>query len=75
MSLFKSNKSSRLKAVYEDDLESYLKSLGILESVKRGDLLCRFCGNVISFDNLEVIVPEDGEIKLICSNRNCVNQL
>lgn len=75
MSFFRRDKSSRLKAVYEDDLQEYLKSLGILESVKRGDILCRFCGNAISLESLEVIVPEDGEIKLVCSNKNCLNQL
>lgn len=74
MKIFRKNNSG-LKAVYEDDLVGYLKSIGIYDAVLHGEHLCKFCGNAITVDNLEVIIPSASDIQIICSNKNCINQL
>ena len=74
MKLFRRQKTS-LKAVYEDDLIGYLKSIGVYDAVMNGKYLCRFCGNKITIQNLEVIIPSASDIQIVCNNRNCINQL
>ena len=64
-----------LKAVYEDDLIGYLKSIGVYDAVIRGKHLCKFCGNTITIENLEVIIPSASGIQIVCDNKNCINQL
>jgi hypothetical protein len=68
-------KKNNLKAVYEDDLIGYLKSVGLYEDIINGDRLCVFCGSKITLENLEVIVPKGDKVDIVCSNKNCLNQL
>lgn len=75
MNLFKKNTTSKIKAVYEDDLVGYLKSIGVYDDMQAGNLLCKFCGNKITNENLEVIVPSDTGVEIVCNNKNCLNQL
>jgi len=74
MGLFSKSKDT-LKAVYEDDLVGYLQSVGLYNDIISGRRLCVFCGNPITLENLEVIVPNGNEIDIVCSNKNCLNQL
>ena len=67
--------SNNLKAVYEDDLLGYLKSIGIYSDIESGKILCKYCGNKITFENLEVIVPTENGVAVVCNNKNCLNQM
>jgi len=60
-----------INAVHENDLPSLLESLGLLESVKNGLILCHFCSKVITLENLNCLYPKDGEIKFCCDNLEC----
>ncbi len=68
-------KRNRLKAVYEDDLIGYLKSIGVYDEITQGNRRCVYCGNHITLENLEVIVPKGRIVEIICNNENCLNQL
>jgi hypothetical protein len=68
-------KKNNLKVVYEDDLIRYLKSIKVYDAIMRGDRLCIFCGNKITINNLEVIIPNNSNIDIVCNNRNCLNQI
>lgn len=68
-------KKNSLKAVYEDDLIGYLESLGIYKDIVEGKHLCGFCGNKITLDSLEAILTKEGKITVVCSNKNCLNQI
>jgi hypothetical protein len=72
--LFRKNNSA-LKAVYEDDLIGYLKSIDIFDDVVGGKHLCVYCGNKITIGSLEVIVPKGDKVDIVCNNKNCLNQL
>lgn len=74
MSLFNKITNS-IKAVYEDDLIGYLKSTGLYNKIVAGELRCVYCGNPITLENLEIIVPKGKEVELVCKNKNCLNQL
>ena len=61
-----------LNAVHDDDLEKLLSNLGLLEKLKKGQLKCKFTGNVITFDNLYSIFPESGAIKIVCNSPEAI---
>lgn len=73
MNLF--NHKNAIKAVYEDDFIGYLKSIGIYERIIAGELKCIYCGNFITLENLEVIIPKENNVELVCKNKNCLNQM
>lgn len=73
--MFWFQKKKKLKAVYEDDLVQYLKSTGLYSRIILGELKCRFCGKKITLSNLEIIFPTKKGIKIICNNKNCLNQM
>ncbi len=65
----------RVDAVYDDDLLELLDSLELRNKFLHGKLICAFCGDVITWENLHSIFPDSGAIKISCTKPNCVNQL
>ena len=64
-----------VRVVHDDDLESFLDSLGILPQFKRGQLKCKFCGKPVTFENLHVVFPQSGSIKTVCDDADCIRGL
>jgi len=75
LKFFKPRKKYKIKMVNEEDLERYLYSIGILESIKKGEMHCKFCGTKITFKNLQLIYPYNNKIYLICSRQECLEKL
>ena len=65
-------KRVELKAIYDQDLERILGSLGILDKLIEGDLSCAACGCQVDLDNLGSIFPNGDEIGVSCDNERCV---
>jgi len=65
-------KRVEVKAVYDQDLEQVLASLGILDKLIEGELSCAVCGCQVDLDNLGSIFPEGDEIGISCDNDRCV---
>lgn len=63
---------SIISAVHDDDLVGFLDSLGVLSDVKRGEVRCKFCREIISLDNLVAVFPESGDIKFVCDRPGCL---
>ncbi|MGA2514720.1 MAG: hypothetical protein ABSG37_14065 [Candidatus Limnocylindrales bacterium] len=60
-----------IKAVHDDDLVQYLKSLGV--SAPGGDLgRCKICSGQVTLDNLAALFPQSGSIKLVCDRAGCL---
>lgn len=64
-----------LRAVYDDDLEELLTSLGLHQRFVSGRLRCAVCDDQIGWDNLNGIFPEGGTIKVACTRPECVTGL
>ncbi|MBW3590072.1 MAG: hypothetical protein KY429_11710 [Actinobacteria bacterium] len=64
-----------LKAVFDDDLEGLLQSLGLLGDFKSQRIRCAFCGDVILWENLYSVFPDSGSVKVSCSKPSCVKAL
>lgn len=62
--------TSTVKAIYEDQLDHYLRSLGLDPDRPLGK--CKFDGNDVTLDNLTALFPQSGSLKLVCSNRECL---
>ena len=65
---------SEVKAVHEEDILSYLTSLGVLDKIEQGKAVCMNCGQIITLENLEAIVPRKGDVHFICWNKECVQR-
>lgn len=68
-------KRTHIKAVYDADLENLVKSLDLDIGIENGEYKCKYCGTIISLENLQAILKENSEIKFICSNFECLSKL
>jgi hypothetical protein len=64
-----------INAVHDDNLKNLLKNIGYFDKVKKGDIKCKFCRDVITLENISAIFPESGSIKLICDKPVCIQEL
>lgn len=64
-----------LHAVYDDDLRKLLENLGVLDQFDNGQMICKFCGEVITENNLSAVFPDNGEVAIVCDKLDCSLQL
>lgn len=60
-----------LKAVYEKDTEKLLKSLGLLEKVKKREIQCFFCSDTVTLENFGGLLRKDGKLRFFCDKIEC----
>jgi len=65
-------KRSITKAVYDRDLKRLLESLGILDKVVEGVMICPVCGCRVNLDNLGTIFSDGNDIVVSCDDTKCV---
>ena len=65
----------KVSVVHDDDLERFLESLGIFRKFQKGELKCKFCKSVITFENLHSVFPQSGDVKAVCCNPDCIREL
>ncbi len=68
-------RQSTLKAVHDDDLETVLRSLGIYPAFIHHKLKCKFCRDIITWNNLHSIFADGGTVKCSCCRPECVKAL
>jgi len=67
--------TSTLNAVHDDELEAFLRNLGVAAAFRAGKLKCAFCGTVITFVNLYSVFADSGSVKFACDETECVKAL
>jgi hypothetical protein len=67
--------TSPLHAVHDDDLQAVLEKLGLASAFARGELRCKFCDDVVTWENLQSLFPDGGTIKLVCDKAACSKAL
>lgn len=72
---FFKKKKEKIKLVNDSDLEQYLSSLGLLENIRKRKIHCRFCDQVVTMDNLQVLFPCEDKICVICNKKKCLERL
>jgi hypothetical protein len=61
-------RSSKVRAVYDEDLIPMLKKAGVLEKINEGEVRCKFTNEVITLDNLEGIIPKSDGYDFVSAN-------
>ena len=64
-------KDNQMKVVHDDDLCNLLRSLDVYEDVINGRYKCLFCGNTITIDNIDSIVPYEKTVQFTCDESSC----
>lgn len=67
--------TATIQVVLDDELEEYLRSLGLLSEFNRGQLACWFCERSVDRPTLHALFPAGGAIKAVCSQPHCVKEL
>lgn len=57
--------STRVRAIYDEDLLELLKKSGLLEQIEAGSARCKYTNEVITLDNLEGIIPTSDGYELV----------
>lgn len=61
----------KILTVHEDNIETLLNKLGMLEKLQNGNLSCNYCGEKLSKENLECIFNKDGTLGFCCDKLDC----
>ena len=64
-----------VRVVHDNDLDTFLESLGILKQFKQRELKCKFCKKPVTFENLHSVFPQSGTIKTVCDDVDCIRGL
>lgn len=64
-----------VSAVHDDDLQSFLGSLGALHDLTEGRLRCKFCKDTLNIETVQAIVPDSGAISYVCNKPTCLRHL
>lgn len=65
----------RIQAVLDDDLTGVLNNLGLTESLRNGELRCCICGDPVTEESLQGIVPQGKSISVLCAKSACLKQI
>ncbi len=66
-----SMQNQTVHAIHENDLETFLNNIGLLQKIKAGEIKCFFCGGTITLKNFYCVFPDEGDIKICCDNSSC----
>lgn len=68
-------KENKIPAVYKEDLEKVLISIGEAEAIASGQRHCMICSKVITLDNLQLIIPRaEKKFEFVCNDTECVSK-
>lgn len=64
-----------IRAIYYKDVANVLESIGLLETLQRGEFRCSICGEQITINNLRAIGKKSGEYLFCCEKELCIQKL
>jgi len=63
----------KIKAIQDRDLGFYLRRLGVYDQIVDQKIHCNSCGDLISLETIQAIIPKDGKITFLCFRPKCIN--
>ena len=64
-----------LQAVLDEDVIKLLESLDQLKLIESQGIFCSQCGNPITINNLQLIIPlKKDKFEYVCNDSDCVEQ-
>lgn len=70
--MFWKKKHTTIKAVDDQDFPDFLRRIGVYEIIENGEAGCHICGDTLTVDQIEAVLPEDGKVIFICSKPKCM---
>lgn len=67
-------KSEEIDAVFGEDMEEFLESLGILNEIAEGTKTCFFCDEKVEIKDIQSVFPADDAIQICCSSYHCYKE-
>ncbi|MDE5492238.1 hypothetical protein [Elizabethkingia meningoseptica] len=65
----------KIPAIFKEDLQKLLQSINEKEPIEKGERLCKVCSKVISLENIQLIIPRQGNtFDFICDSPVCVEE-
>ncbi len=68
----------RIKAILDTDVENLLKRTVQFEQLLKGELFCVNCGNIITIDNIGLMLPmktpEGLKVSFYCDDIDCLKK-
>ena len=64
--------SLSFKALFDDDVIDFLKSIDEYDNVLKGKCKCMFCEQIISIENISQIIPSGNIVKYVCNQNECI---
>lgn len=66
---------TKIPAVFKEDIQKLLQSINELDSVEKGERICKVCSKVISIDNIQLIIPRQNNVfDFVCDSPVCVEE-
>jgi len=65
----------RFELIFEKELEEFLKRNGVYDEFITGKIKCNYCGKIITFDSLGVIVVKKGKLRFTCNRLECLRKV
>lgn len=63
-----------IQAVHDKNLRSILDEFQLSERIDSGTLLCEFCAQPISWDNIGALLVRGGRIAVCCALVDCIGR-
>lgn len=67
-------KKQSIRAVHDNYLAELLNSLGLSERIQFGLLRCMICGEVVTVESLQALVPKGNQIEVVCDRIECYEE-
>jgi hypothetical protein len=65
-------KNDTIKALYRDDFEIFMSKIGLLEAFQNGEIVCKYCGHVVTRENLHALIPSKDGWSFCCNDSKCI---
>lgn len=69
------NKKIHIPAIHDNNLKKILDDLGLSKAIDQHQQNCINCGDVITWDNIAGLKVLRGEVRVICTNPECLATL
>lgn len=60
-----------ITAILREELESFLKRIGLLGAVRAGTVNCHECGCTVTLENFGAVAKQGSELIVFCNRPTC----
>jgi hypothetical protein len=69
------SESTKIPAVFKEDVQNLLQSLNELDPISQGNRICKVCSKIITPDNIQIIIPrQNSTYEYICDSPVCIEE-